>query len=253
MMLACGHVTWRSVALAAGKRRRLWQVTKRTGWVKRGVQGPESIADHMYRMGIMSLIAGHSGVDVNRAIKIAIVHDITESIVGDIAPDDGVSKEEKNRMEVGKDCGQGAWPAPLRSPPTILLPMQRPSVRSGRCSEETRMLQRRWRPYGSNTKRAIARRPTWSRTLTRQGPVLMPPRHRDPSGRLSSRGTPFLQLEMIVQAHEYEDRQGMELQDFFDSTRGRFVTELGKSWADELVRRREARRAAGRKGHVETS
>ena len=27
------------------------KATKRTGWVRRGVKGPESIADHMYRMG----------------------------------------------------------------------------------------------------------------------------------------------------------------------------------------------------------
>lgn len=33
------------------------QTTKRTGWVRRGVCGPESVADHMYRMGIMALIA----------------------------------------------------------------------------------------------------------------------------------------------------------------------------------------------------
>lgn len=26
------------------------KATKRTGWVRRGVKGPESIADHMYRM-----------------------------------------------------------------------------------------------------------------------------------------------------------------------------------------------------------
>lgn len=33
------------------------QTTKRAGWVKREIQGPESIADHMYRMGLMALIA----------------------------------------------------------------------------------------------------------------------------------------------------------------------------------------------------
>ena len=34
------------------------QSTKRTGWVKRGVAQPESIADHMYRMSMMGLICG---------------------------------------------------------------------------------------------------------------------------------------------------------------------------------------------------
>ncbi|GMP88112.1 hypothetical protein CsSME_00040212 [Camellia sinensis var. sinensis] len=31
------------------------KTTKRTGWVRRDVENPESIADHMYRMGLMAL------------------------------------------------------------------------------------------------------------------------------------------------------------------------------------------------------
>jgi putative hydrolase of HD superfamily len=43
------------------------QTTKRAGWVKRGVQGPESVADHMYRMGVMALVAADlPGVDRDR-------------------------------------------------------------------------------------------------------------------------------------------------------------------------------------------
>ncbi len=42
------------------------QVTKRTGWIRCNVKGPESIADHMYRMGMMSLIAGDVGVNTDR-------------------------------------------------------------------------------------------------------------------------------------------------------------------------------------------
>ena len=42
------------------------QTIKRTGWVRSGVAGPESIADHMYRMGMMALLAGNAGVDTNR-------------------------------------------------------------------------------------------------------------------------------------------------------------------------------------------
>ncbi|XP_051150668.1 uncharacterized protein LOC127265048 isoform X2 [Andrographis paniculata] len=76
------------------------KTTKRTGWVRREVQGPESIADHMYRMGLMALIAPDiPGVDREKCIKMAIVHDIAEAIVGDIAPSDGIPKEEKSRRE----------------------------------------------------------------------------------------------------------------------------------------------------------
>ena len=34
-----------------------------------------------------------------RCIKMALVHDLAECIVGDIAPSDGVSKEDKHRRE----------------------------------------------------------------------------------------------------------------------------------------------------------
>ncbi|XWS23296.1 hypothetical protein CRYUN_Cryun29cG0109500 [Craigia yunnanensis] len=73
------------------------KTTKRKGWINHGINGPESIADHMYRM---ALIAGDlPGVNRERSIKIAIVHNIAEAIVGDITPSDGVPKEEKSRPE----------------------------------------------------------------------------------------------------------------------------------------------------------
>ncbi|RID51465.1 hypothetical protein BRARA_H02124 [Brassica rapa] len=76
------------------------KTTKRKGWINQGINGAESIADHMYRMSLMALIAGDlTGVDRERCIKMAIVHDIAEAIVGDITPSDGVPKEEKSRRE----------------------------------------------------------------------------------------------------------------------------------------------------------
>ena len=53
-----------------------------------------------------------------------------------------------------------------------------------------------------------------------------------------------MQLEMILQASEYEAAQGLSLQEFFDSTAGRFKTETGKAWAAEIITRRAARTAA---------
>ena len=44
----------------------LAQLVKRTGWVRKGIEGPESIADHMYRMAVMSMIVGEASVDANR-------------------------------------------------------------------------------------------------------------------------------------------------------------------------------------------
>ncbi|CAJ2648337.1 5'-deoxynucleotidase HDDC2 isoform X2 [Trifolium pratense] len=76
------------------------KTTKRKGWVNHGIKGAESIADHMYRMALMALIAADvPGLSRERCIKIALVHDIAEAIVGDITPSDGVPKAEKSRME----------------------------------------------------------------------------------------------------------------------------------------------------------
>ena len=55
----------------------------------------------------------------------------------------------------------------------------------------------------------------------------------------------LLQLEMILQAQEYEAEQNIDLQDFFDSTKGRFTTPVGQAWAKEIVKRRADRQSLG--------
>uniref|UniRef100_A0A8C6ZW56 HD domain containing 2 n=1 Tax=Nothoprocta perdicaria TaxID=30464 RepID=A0A8C6ZW56_NOTPE len=71
----------------------------RTGWVLRKVERPESVSDHMYRMAVMALAAGDASLDKGRCVRLALVHDMAECIVGDIAPADNVPKEEKHRRE----------------------------------------------------------------------------------------------------------------------------------------------------------
>ncbi|KAI7876452.1 hypothetical protein K492DRAFT_172545 [Lichtheimia hyalospora FSU 10163] len=75
------------------------KVTKRTGWVDNGIKQPESIADHMHRMGVMAMLVDDAALDRNKCVKMAIVHDLAESVVGDITPHAGVSKEEKYKRE----------------------------------------------------------------------------------------------------------------------------------------------------------
>ena len=41
---------------------------------------------------------------VFRCIKLALVHDMAECIVGDIAPSDNISKAEKHRREEASDA-----------------------------------------------------------------------------------------------------------------------------------------------------
>ena len=73
--------------------------TVRTGWKNRKVPNPESVADHMYFMALMSLIMTPEDLQKEKCIKIAIVHDLAECITGDITPYEGISPEEKHKLE----------------------------------------------------------------------------------------------------------------------------------------------------------
>jgi len=54
----------------------------------------------MYRMGIIAMLCPDASIDRDRCVKMALVHDMAESIVGDITPLDGIPKEEKHRREL---------------------------------------------------------------------------------------------------------------------------------------------------------
>ncbi|XP_019745592.1 5'-deoxynucleotidase HDDC2 [Hippocampus comes] len=144
----------------------------RTGWVHRKVQDPESVSDHMYRMALMSLVITDPKVDKDKCIKLALVHDMAECIVGDIAPSDNISKAEKHRREE----------AAMR---------QLSSLTPDHLGQEIYAL---WEEYEHQSS-AEAR-------LVKE----------------------FDRLEMILQAHEYEELEGTpgRLQEFFDSTQGCF-------------------------------
>ncbi|CAL5225261.1 g8054 [Coccomyxa viridis] len=149
------------------------KTSKRTGWVRCNVKGPESIADHMYRMGLMSLISG------------------AEAIVGDITPNCGISKQKKAELE----------------------------------ADAIRDIQKM---LGANTAVASEVRELFEEYEAGETPEAMLVKDFD-------------KLEMILQASEYEAAQGLSLQEFFDSTAGRFKTKTGKAWAAEIVTRRTAR------------
>jgi putative hydrolases of HD superfamily len=62
----------------------------------------ESISDHMYRMSLITLFAPaslSSRINIPHCMKMALVHDMAEALVGDITPVDGVTKVEKSRRE----------------------------------------------------------------------------------------------------------------------------------------------------------
>ncbi|KAL8758089.1 MAG: hypothetical protein Q9184_004033 [Pyrenodesmia sp. 2 TL-2023] len=78
------------------------KTTPREGWRRFHVQRSESIADHMYRMSILTLLAPNplrSRLNIQRCTLLALVHDMAECLVGDITPADPVTKPEKSRRE----------------------------------------------------------------------------------------------------------------------------------------------------------
>ncbi|KAH8586434.1 HD domain-containing protein [Bisporella sp. PMI_857] len=78
------------------------KTTKREGWRRFGILDGESISDHMYRMGMISMFPPsglESRLNIARCSKMALIHDMAEALVGDITPVDGVDKTEKSRRE----------------------------------------------------------------------------------------------------------------------------------------------------------
>lgn len=81
----------------------------RQGWLKRGLPEVlcESVAEHSFGTALLALLlAGEAGeggscgrVDASRAALLALVHEMGESYAGDITPVDGVSREDKERLE----------------------------------------------------------------------------------------------------------------------------------------------------------
>lgn len=78
---------------------------KRVGWEIRGIRDPESVSDHSWGTALLCLLyAGAAGVDVERAVAMALVHDIAEAVTGDVASrvndrDRTVSQQQKRLNE----------------------------------------------------------------------------------------------------------------------------------------------------------
>ncbi|OYR72219.1 HD domain-containing protein [Halorubrum ezzemoulense] len=64
---------------------------RRTGWQLRGVDEPESVAAHSWGVAYLVLTLGDRfredlpGVDRDRALRLAVVHDVAEAETGDVA------------------------------------------------------------------------------------------------------------------------------------------------------------------------
>lgn len=78
---------------------------RRTGWQLRDVSDPESVAGHTWGVALLCLqYGGEAEVDIDRALRMALVHDLAEAKTGDVATrvddaDQRVSAREKVRTE----------------------------------------------------------------------------------------------------------------------------------------------------------
>jgi putative hydrolase of HD superfamily len=75
------------------------KTVKRAGWVSKvKIKDAESVADHTFSMCAMAmLLADMLGLDARRAMKMVILHDLAESIVGDYMPGDVSASQKKAR------------------------------------------------------------------------------------------------------------------------------------------------------------
>lgn len=78
----------------------------RAGWDKDGwnvkAERIESIAEHVYGVCILAISIDSEfdmNIDIERVIKMLVLHEIGETIIGDITPFDGVGVDEKNNIE----------------------------------------------------------------------------------------------------------------------------------------------------------
>lgn len=66
------------------------KTTRRSGWAEKlGLESAESVADHSYVTALMATVyADMAGLDVSKIARMSLLHDLAESITGDIIPEE---------------------------------------------------------------------------------------------------------------------------------------------------------------------
>lgn len=77
---------------------------KRAGWVVDKVENPETVAEHTFGTALMCMFLGRGRkLDMEKVMKMAIIHDLAEAKIGDIITYHGYEKafpkEEKLKNE----------------------------------------------------------------------------------------------------------------------------------------------------------
>lgn len=81
---------------------RMWDLAlrlkrvRRQGWIDRGIEEPESSADHSWGAALLAwlLMRDRPELDHERVILLALVHDLPEALAGDATPFDGIRRTE---------------------------------------------------------------------------------------------------------------------------------------------------------------
>ena len=74
----------------------------RQGWVNAGVPTPESVAAHSWGMAVLALKLCPEELNLEHVLKLCLVHDLPEVVVGDLTPDDDrttKTEDERAAME----------------------------------------------------------------------------------------------------------------------------------------------------------
>ena len=70
----------------------------RAGWVKRGIENPESVAEHNFRVGMVAFALGKRfGFDPFKVGMMGVIHDAPEYKAPDYTPHDDITFEYKFR------------------------------------------------------------------------------------------------------------------------------------------------------------
>ncbi|MCP2503794.1 MAG: HD domain-containing protein [Candidatus Poseidoniaceae archaeon] len=70
----------------------------RAGWVRAGIDSPESVAAHSWGMSMLALKLTPKELDLTRVLSLCIVHDIPEVRVGDLTPHDDTSTKAEDEL-----------------------------------------------------------------------------------------------------------------------------------------------------------
>lgn len=81
----------------------------RTGWVIKGIEEAESVADHTWRMGLLVMLLAPKNLNLKKLLEMNTIHDLGEIGVGDIKWESGKKvvgsqkTKRKDEMKVIKE------------------------------------------------------------------------------------------------------------------------------------------------------